>query len=254
MSILGKLRSLDRNSNLYTILYASGLVVLVAVLLALAATLLKPAQQKNVETEKKTDILKSIGKADGVEKASNKHRFISENFKRYIVEQLVVNSMGEQIEGVDAFNVDLSLELTKPIEKRYLPVFVAKLDNGSTKYIFPLRGKGLWGPIWGYISLNDDYSTIYGATFSHQGETPGLGAEIATPQFQKQFEGKSIFDNQNQFISIKVVKGGADRTNPHEVDAVSGGTITSKGLEAMLYDCLSSYMAFINNQKQQNHE
>ncbi|HOW20092.1 MAG TPA: NADH:ubiquinone reductase (Na(+)-transporting) subunit C [Tenuifilaceae bacterium] len=254
MSIFGKLKSMDKNSNLYTILYASGLVVLVAVLLALAATLLKPAQQRNVETEKKIDILKSIGKADGVEKAANKHKFVASNFERYIVEQLVVNSLGERIQGVDAFNVDLKVELSKPLENRYLPVFVAKLDSGSTKFIFPLRGKGLWGPIWGYISLNDDFNTIYGATFSHQGETPGLGAEIATPQFQKQFDGKSIFDNQNQLVSIKVVKGGADKSDPHGVDAVSGGTITSKGLEAMLYDCLSIYMPFINNQKQQSHE
>lgn len=248
MKIIDSLKSLDRNSNLYTFLYASGMVILVAMLLAIAATALKPAQQKNIETEKKVDILKSIGKADGADKASNKHQFVSDAFNKYIKELFVVNSKGEKVEGVDAFDVDMKVELSKPLEQRNLPIYKAVLDDNSVKYIFPLRGRGLWGPIWGYISLNDDMNTIYGATFAHEGETPGLGAEIATVDFQRQFIGKSIFNN-DKFVSVAVVKGGADKSDPHAVDAISGGTITSKGLEAMLRDCLSSYEPFFKNHK-----
>jgi len=253
MSLLEKIKSMDRNSNAYTIMYSSAMVIIVALLLAVASTALKPAQTKNVETEKKIDILRSIGMAEGVEKASNKHSYVSENFTKYIAEQYVVNSNGDTITGVIAFNVDMKIEMAKPLEQRNLPVYRAKLDDGSVKYIIPLRGRGLWGPIWGYIALNDDLNTIYGATFAHQGETPGLGAEISTPEFQQQFKGKSIFQGDSilTFTSVKVVKGGATVNDPHGVDAISGGTITSKGLESMLFDCLSGYQNYFDKVKKQ---
>jgi len=98
--------------------------------------------------------------AEGVEKATNKHSFVSENFTKYIAEQYVVNSNGDTITGVIAFNVDMKVEMAKPLEQRNLPVYKAKLEDGSVKYIIPLRGRGLWGPIWGYIALNDDLNTI----------------------------------------------------------------------------------------------
>jgi len=249
MGILDNFKKMDRNSNLYTFLYASGMVILVAMLLAIAATSLKPAQQKNKETEKKIDILKSFGKADGAEKSSNKHKFVEDAFNKYVVDKFVVNSKGDKVDGVDAFTIDLKVEFSKPLEQRNLPIYKVSLDDQSVKYIIPLRGRGLWGPIWGYIALNEDFNTIYGATFAHQGETPGLGAEINTVEFQKQFIGKSIFDVNNKFVSVTVVKGGADKTNPHAVDAISGGTITSKGLEAMISDCLIGYQIYFNNQK-----
>lgn len=253
MSLLDKIKSIDRNSNAYTIFYSSTMVIIVAMLLAIASTTLKPAQTKNIETEMKIDILRSIGKADGVEKTSNKHAYVAEQFTKYIPEQLVVNSMGDTIPEVMAFNIDMKAEISKPVVQRNLPIYKAKLDDGSVKYIIPLRGRGLWGPIWGYIALNEDMNTIYGATFSHQGETPGLGAEIATPEFQKQFSGKSIFQGDSilTFTSIKVVKGGANPNDPHGVDAISGGTITSKGLESMIYDCLSAYQNYFEKVKNQ---
>jgi len=246
MSLLNKIKSMDRNSNLYTFLYASGMVIVVAMLLAIASTALKPAQNKNIETEKKIDILRSIGKTDGIDEAKNKHKFVAETFQKYIPEQLVVNINGDTIKGLEAFNIDMKVELSKPLEQRNLPLYVAKLDDESIKYIIPLRGRGLWGPIWGYLALNSDLKTIYGATFAHQGETPGLGAEIATPEFQKQFRGKTIFEGDSilTFTSVKVVKGGASPDDPHGVDAISGGTITSKGLEKMLSDCLEPYQNY----------
>jgi Na+-transporting NADH:ubiquinone oxidoreductase subunit C len=239
---------MKKQSNLYIFLYSSVMVIIVAALLSLASTALRPFQQKNIETEKKLDILKSVGRASDVDSAPNKHEYVGNEFNTVIVEQLVVNRNGEKVQGVDPFTVDLKVEFEKPSDKQNLPVFVAQMDDGSKKYILPLLGRGLWGPIWGYISLNDDYNTVYGASFAHKSETPGLGAEIANADFQSQFKGKQIFKD-DQFVSISVIKGGAQPSNPHGVDAVSGGTITSQGLEDMLISCLEGYQEFFKNQK-----
>ena len=132
-----------------------------------------------------------------------------------------------------------------PVEKRELPVFVAEVD-GSTKYILPIYGAGLWGPIWGYISLDDNKNTVYGTFFDHQGETPGLGAEITTPKFNNQFRNKQIFSG-NTLVGIRVVKGG-NATGVNEVDAISGGTITSQGVQSMLKNYLTNYEPFLKQQ------
>ena len=239
---------MNKQSNLYIFVYSSVMVIIVAALLAIASTALKPFQQKNIETEKRLDILKSVERAKDVEQADNKHKYIEDEFNKVIVEQFAVNVSGVRVEGVDPFKVNLKVEHAKPTEEQNLPVFIAQLDDGSRKYIIPLLGRGLWGPIWGYISLNDDFNTIYGASFAHKSETPGLGAEIATVDFQKQFKGKQIFEN-GKFVSVSVVKGGVQPGNVHGVDAVSGGTITSLGLENMLKEGLEGYQEFFKNSK-----
>jgi Na+-transporting NADH:ubiquinone oxidoreductase subunit C len=229
------------------------MVIIVAALLSLASTALKPFQQKNIETEKRLDILKSVGGAQDLASARSKHEYVGTEYNRIIIEQLVVNQQGDRVEGVDPFTINLKAEFAKPAEKQNLPVFVAQLDDGSRKYILPLLGRGLWGPIWGYISLNDDFNTVYGASFAHKSETPGLGAEIANLDFQNQFKGKEVFSN-GKFVSISVVKGGARAGDPHGVDAVSGGTITSVGLEDMIKDCLMGYQEFFVKSKIQSNE
>ncbi len=244
---------MKKQSNLYIFLYSSVMVIVVAALLALASTVLKPFQQKNIETEKKLDILKSVGRASEVESVENKHEYVGGEFDAVIIEQLVVNSNGERVQGVDPFTVDLKVEFDKPEGSQNLPIYVAQLEDGSKKYILPLLGRGLWGPIWGYISLNDDYNTVYGASFAHKSETPGLGAEISTIEFQSQFKGKQIFENE-KFVSISVIKGGAKPDNSHGVDAVSGGTITSQGLQDMIEKCLKGYQEFFKKSKEISHE
>jgi Na+-transporting NADH:ubiquinone oxidoreductase subunit C len=113
-----------------------------------------------------------------------------------------------------------------------------------------LRGAGLWGPIWGYIALDEDKNTVFGADFSHEGETPGLGAEISTLQFQQQFQNKKLFDASNKFISINVEKIGTyKKPDDHKVDAISGGTITSKALEAMIFNSLEPYKTYFSQHK-----
>lgn len=230
---------MDRNSNVYTFIYASGMVILVAAILSLAAINLKPFQDKNIEIEKKQNILSSVNIAAD---ATNAEEIYAEK----IVNSYIVNSKGEKLEG-NAFTVDLKKERAKASDQQQLPVFECQID-GDIKYIVPLRGTGLWGPIWGYLALNSDMSTIYGASFDHQGETPGLGAEISTQVFQSQFKGKEIYDN-GELVSITVAKSNETAPEIHKVDAISGGTITSKGLQNMISDDLSLYNAFFNQKK-----
>jgi Na+-transporting NADH:ubiquinone oxidoreductase subunit C len=219
------------------------MVTIVAILLSFVSMQLKPLQQMNMEIEKKQDILRSVGQAGQVAEVSDKNSYIEEEFSKYITESYVIEFSGEEVE-MDAFEVTLNLnaEIRKPQEERDYPVFVYINGSGEKKYVIPVRGKGLWGPIWGYIALNDDLNTIFGAVFDHKGETPGLGAEINTGWFQEPFIGKTLFDEQGEFVSIEVVKGGADPADPHGVDGISGGTITSKALEEMVKDCMSGYV------------
>jgi len=213
----------------------------VAFVLAFIATQLKPRQQKNVDIEKKRNILSSINVVSTTENAEAL-------FERHIIEMITVRSDGTVRKATDALNIDLKKEFSKPEKERNLPLYFAKVDDGSIKYIIPLIGKGLWGPITGYISLNEDMKTVFGAIFMHKSETPGLGAEIATPQYQSQFAGKEIFDTAGSFTSVKVVKGGADKSDIHAVDAITGGTITSNGLNDMLFNCLTQYNTYFKNQ------
>lgn len=232
---------MNRNGNTYTVLYAAIMVILVAAILASVSMSLKKRQVRNTEIEKKQSILASVNIPSTTADAEKL-------YSEYIVNQFVVNTKGEKVEG-DAFNVDLKKERAKKNhDDMLLPVFECKTDDG-VKYIFPVRGTGLWGPIWGYIALNDDMNTIYGAKFDHQGETPGLGAEIATKAFQDQFKGKTLFDDSGKLVSITVAKVGQEATPQHKVDGISGGTITSKGLQKMLSTDFAYYEDFLKKNK-----
>lgn len=224
-------------SNSYTFIYASVMVLVVAAILAFTATQLQPIQQENVEKEKKQNILTSVGVECSRDEATQK-------YEEYITATYVINSKGEVLEGEDAFNIKLAVENKKEIANRKLPIYECSKD-GSKYYIIPVRGKGLWGPIWGYVALEGDYNTIYGTVFDHKGETPGLGAEISTAWFQAPFKGKKIFDENGELVSVMIVKGGADPSSNHEVDGISGGTITSVALQVTIKDCLTPYEVYL---------
>ena len=230
---------MDVNKNSYTIVFATIMVIIVAALLSSAAIGLKPFQSKNIEQEKKQNILKSVGVEVSREQAEI-------DYSSYIKEELVVNHLGEIQEG-SAFNIDLSKEVRKDVKDQSFPLYVAEVE-GEVRYIIPLRGKGLWGPIWGFISLEKDLNTISAAVFDHKAETPGLGAEINRDFFQDPFAGKTIFDGE-EFKSIKVIKGGAKEGDKHGVDGISGGTITSDGVTDMIFERLSMYLPYFNNVK-----
>ena len=219
------------NSNSYTYIFAIAMVVIVASLLSIAATSLKPFQDKNIELEKKSDILSSIG-------------VIGENpellFSEYITDQLVIQDGRVVSSDIAAFDIDMAAAVKESNNSRKVPLFKAE-KNGNTFYVIPMRGTGLWGPIWGYVSLKGDGNTILGASFDHEKETPGLGAEISTPIFQDQFPDKVLFSQTRDGIEVR--KG--DAYGLQQVDGISGGTITSVGVQTMLEDCLVPYKKFL---------
>ncbi|MFP4288579.1 MAG: NADH:ubiquinone reductase (Na(+)-transporting) subunit C [Bacteroidales bacterium] len=227
-------------SNKYVFMYASVMVIVVAIVLSTASTLLDPLQQKNMRIEKMQNILSTI------EISASKSEAI-EMFDRYITTTKVLNSKGEEVEG-DAFEIDLKEENRKPVDQRKLPLYIADVE-GENFYIVPLRGTGLWGPLWGYLSFRGDLTTIAGANFDHASETPGLGAEIADEPFEVQFTGKRIFDQQGNFNPPVVVKGSAPDDDPYAVDGISGGTITSNGVTDMLRNGLEVYEPYFKKQK-----
>lgn len=227
---------MNKQSNLYTTIYIIVLVALVGTALAVTSLSLRDRQQENINADKMRQILASVN-------ISTDKSDIVATFNDVIERQLVVNSEGKEIEG-NAFEINVAQEVKLPAEQRRLPVYVCRTDNGL-KYILPAYGAGLWGPIWGYISLDADGSKIYGAYFAHQGETPGLGAEIEKPAFSNEFKGLNLFKD-GRFMPIAVVKAGQRPAGDEDyVNGISGGTITSKGVGTMIDNCLSPYKSFL---------
>ncbi|MCF0205793.1 MAG: FMN-binding protein [Bacteroidales bacterium] len=210
---------MDKNKNSYIFIYSIILVVFVAGVLSLVAVLLKPKQDKNFEIERKKNILNSL-------KIVKETKEVEAAYDA-LVKMVYVDSLGNEVQNPD--------------ENSHF-FYVANID-GAQKYVFPLNGKGLWGPIWGYISLNEDLNTVYGAYFDHKSETSGLGAEIATEKFQMQFVDKKIYNADNEFVSVKTNKHGAG--NDNEVNAISGATITSTSVSAMIETSLRQYLPYI---------
>lgn len=234
---------MNKQSNTYTIIYIIVLVIVVGTALAATALALRPRQQENVNADKMAQILAAAMITP------EKDRIVAD-FDRYITSQFVVNERGETLDNVKAFDVDVATQAKLAPDRRELPVYVCTVSEGVQKYILPVYGAGLWGPIWGYVAFDSDGSTIYGAYFAHQGETPGLGAEIEKPAFSSQFQEKDIFNSEGMFQSVKVVKNGQEPTEGSYVHAISGGTITSQGVQRMLENSLEPYSAFFKKLSQ----
>lgn len=227
---------MDTNKNSYTLTFSIILIVVVAGLLSWVATQLKPFQAANVSQEKMQNILKTIGM--DLTRAES-----AVQFETYVKQQLALNENGEADANVDAFKINLKKEVKKDAAEQRFPLFIAEKD-GKKFYVIPLQGNGLWDIIWGYIALEEDFNTIYGAIFDHKGETPGLGAEISKDFYEQQYKGKRLFDGAT-FKSVKAVKGGGTANKPHEVDAISGGTITSDGVSNMIAERVQRYIPYI---------
>jgi Na+-transporting NADH:ubiquinone oxidoreductase subunit C len=261
------------------------MVTLVAALLAFVSLQLKPIQNKNIEAEKMQNILSSVGiDSDSKSVETTFNKFIIESyiinpsgeivedanaFDADLKEELAkidnINSLKAQLKEkrVSPFKAFISkfksskqvnpekitVQISNEEKNRMLPVYVCQHKDGNTYYIFPLQGKGLWGSIWGYVSFESDMNTIFGAVFDHKSETPGLGAEIKEDWFGESFKGKKVFEGNNTFRSVEVIKSGSAPTTEYTVDAISGGTITSKGVEAMLYNNLEGYATFMENKR-----
>ena len=180
------------HSNRYTFIYATVISVVTAVLLAFSAEGLKPFQDANVAFEKKSNILSAV-------RVSSPDRALIEKTYADQVKELVLDGKGTELSGVSPNDVVLKEEVAKQPEARQLPLYVYTGEGGRKYYIIPMQGVGLWGPIWGYVSLEDDFNTVYGAFFDHKSETPGLGAEISEKPFQEQFQGKKNHGRPKQF-------------------------------------------------------
>jgi Na+-transporting NADH:ubiquinone oxidoreductase subunit C len=230
---------MDRNSNLYTFIFAIVMVIVVASALAFTATTLKPLQAENVRKEKMQNILSTIGVNVSRDEAGNL-------FTDYVKQEVALNADGTENTEVDAFSIDLMKETKKPAEEQSFPLYIAEKE-GKTYYVVPLWGAGLWKEIWGYVALDEDQNTILGASFDHAGETPGLGAEINQGWYEDQYIGKTILDENGDFVSVNALKGGADPNDMHAVDAISGGTITSEGVNKMLDERLKNYLPYFKN-------
>ena len=233
---------MNRDSNAYTFGFAAVMVVVVASVLAFTASSLKDLQQENVRKEKMQNILATIGieiDRDGAEVLFNK----------YITSQLALRNDGTVDESVDPFSgIKLALELKKEPTQQRFPLYLADVE-GASYYIIPLRGAGLWDAIWGYIALESDRNTIKGAVFDHKAETAGLGAEITQQWFMDRFVGEKVFDNDGKLVGISVSKTNNDPKdldkNDHEVDAISGATITGDGISDMIIERLTHYQPYL---------
>ena len=243
------------NTNSYTFIFAVVMVIVVGVVLAFTATSLQPIQNENVRKEKMQNILTTVGidsvEVDGKEVGLTRD-LAPQFFNEYITESVTLRDDGSVDESVDAFKIDLAKELRKPANEQYFPLYIADI-GGEKYYIIPLRGKGLWDAIWGYISLKDDINTIKGAVFDHKGETPGLGGEITQEWFRHRFDDERVYDENGQFIGISVVKGTAGESKEdNKIDAISGATITSQGVSDMISERLRHYLPYLEKETDVN--
>ncbi|WNH09357.1 Na(+)-translocating NADH-quinone reductase subunit C [Thalassobellus suaedae] len=243
---------IDKNS--YTIFFAIAMVLIVGSLLAFAASSLKPTINENKRLEKQQNILYAMGVNNNDEGSAV---FVSteeapELFSKYIKKQFVIQD-GKATENDQAYLIDVKKEQAsaKAGNVRKLPLFIGEKD-GQTFYIAPIRGKGLWDAIWAYVAL-DKNMVVQGAYFDHQGETPGLGANIKQRFFMDDFIGEHLLDASGNFKGIDVAKGNADPKNENktdnEVDAIAGATITGNGVTAMIKSDLKLYKSYFDNLK-----
>ena len=242
----------DKNS--YTIIFAIGMVLVVGALLAFLASALKPMITENQRLEKQQNILYAMGvnNNEGTSATFVSTKDAPKLFAQFITKQLVIEN-GQVKQDTAAYLIDVKKEQKKAKDgkARRLPLFVGEKD-GKTFYIAPIRGKGLWDAIWGYVAL-DENMVVQGAYFDHKGETPGLGANIKQRFFMDDFIGENLLDKNGDFKGITVAKGNKDPKNndklDNEVDAIAGATITGDGVTAMIKKDLRLYLPYFKNLK-----
>ncbi len=244
--------AIDKNSNGFTFGFAIAMVVIVGAILSVLAMSLKPKQKENLSQEKMKNILTSAGIMTSDQDMAEAPSL----FDQYVKDQYILDASGQVIEGSDlsAFDIDVRKQYKKlkagAVEESALkyPLFRIEKD-GDSFWVVPMVGTGLWGPIWGYVALEGNVNTVYGANFDHKSETPGLGAEIKEPIFTKQFPGEKIFNEDGEFVSIAVLKGGGGNESDHAVDGITGGTITSVGVDEMISNTLEVYVPYFKKIK-----
>jgi Na+-transporting NADH:ubiquinone oxidoreductase subunit C len=234
---------MNRDSNKHTYIFSVIMVLSVAFVLSFTSESLKELQNANVKKEKMQNILSSVG--------INVSRDESELlYKDYISNELSLKSDGSIDDDVEAFDINLALEVKKDSDIQRYPLYIANVKNEKF-YVIPLRGAGLWAEIWGYIALKDDINTIKGVSFDHKSETAGLGAEITEDWFINSFTDEKIKDSEGNFVGVYLTKSNNDPGNKdkmdNEVDAISGATITGDGVSDMIIERIQNYIPYFKN-------
>ncbi len=240
---------MNKEKNSYIIIYSVVMVVIVALALAFTSQALKTRKHANEQIDKMQQILRSVHiepqKKDVID--TYKQVILTEALVSVKTGDIVKQFQGEERTKSEAFNINTNNQykyLRDGIEE-VTPIYIASVD-GSTKYIVPLNGNGLWNIIWGYLALNDDGYSVYGADFGNAGETPGLGAEISKKFFADRFIDKHIGSPEQGVISVAVLKSGQKAAEGQDkVDGITGGTLTSNGVNDMLKNCLKYYEPFL---------
>ncbi|AUP78428.1 Na(+)-translocating NADH-quinone reductase subunit C [Flavivirga eckloniae] len=243
------------DSNVYTLLFAIGMVVVVGALLAFVAQTLKPTIDENKRIEKQQNILYAMGVNENDESSAIfiADKVVGAEFKKYITKQLVITNKTNVEEDAQAYLIDVKKEQAQAKEgkERRLPLFVGEKD-GKTYYVAPIRGKGLWDAVWGYVAMNEKM-VVQGAYFDHKGETAGLGANIKERYFMDDFIGEHLLDASGNFAGIAISKSNGDPLNKdktdNEVDAIAGATITGDGVAAMIKSELKLYVPYFKTLK-----
>ena len=236
-----KLKDMKTDSNSYTIAYATVLVVVIAFLLAFVFQILKPIQDVNVSLDKQKQILYSLN-IRGLDNDA-----AAESYRQIVLADNVIDANNQIIKHGSRGGTSAGFLLNSADTKAgRLPLYICKV-SGKIKYVIPVYGMGLWGPISGYLALDDDRRTVYGAYFNHESETAGLGAEIKDNlKWQQQFRGKKLFSQGDSTkIALSVLKKVKDPST--QVDAVTGATLTSDGVTDMFKECLEKYIVFLNS-------
>ena len=226
----------NTNSNVYTVVYASVMVIIAAFLLAFVASVLKDKQDANVANDKRGQILSSLN-IRNVEDVTGE-------YQKVILNDLVLDVNGKVLQEKGGFDVESKDITAKDPASKKLPLYVAKVNN-DTIYVVPLYGRGLWGGISGYLALKIDFDTVYGAYFTHESETAGLGARIVEEEFQDKFKNKKAFaDSTFQKVALSLSKKVEDKE--HQVDAITGATLTSNGVSKMFLSSLQPYQKYFS--------
>ncbi|MEN7548980.1 NADH:ubiquinone reductase (Na(+)-transporting) subunit C [Rapidithrix thailandica] len=241
-----------QQSNGYIIGFAAALTVILGAILSFAAVKLKPIQKREIELDTKKQILSAVMSTEGKPKTELEKIYNSR------IQALVVNYDGEELtpeqyEKEKPEDINLTAQYKKKPEERFLPVFKFMKENSDTEvefYILPMYGYGLWNYIWGYVAVKPDLNTIAGVSMDHVGETPGLGARITDPEVLARYKDKKIYDPSGKLVSVEMLKGEGNKDlGEHEVDGMSGATLTAKGVNKMLETYFEGYSGFFKTVK-----
>lgn len=243
-----------RQSNAYVIIFSAVLTIILGGMLSMTSVGLKPRQDQQVELDTKKKILGAVMDISNI-KTDQEILALYEQRVKSIVVDINGNPVTTDDKGnpIVAERINIQKNHKRSKDTRYYPVFMFTKSGDQSSidaYVFPMFGAGLWDWISGFVAIDNDLNTIRGVAFDHKSETPGLGARISSDEIQKRYVGKKIFSNDNNLVSVSMLKGeGNAGLNEHQVDGMSGATLTGKGVNEMMANYLGCYISFINKTK-----